>query len=112
MPNGNGFPSPKALLMANLALPKSIESTMPGLPALSGVMSTIASQLPDIPGAPGAQALGGLVPPDLFKSIEATLPGGLPKLSAAVGPAAAAGFRQEPPVPKGVRLLGQGYRSI
>lgn len=96
----NGLPNPKELLIAQAAVPKSIEASLPaGVPQVSSMLASIAASLPDVPalpaGIPGLAlptGLGlptGIGPPvniqNIFRSVEAALPTGVPKLAKLAG---------------------------
>lgn len=109
----NQLPNPKDLLMAQIALPRTIEASLPsGFPQLSGVLLAGANALPDLPTPGlGAAAPGAAGVSDFFSSIESALPSGAPKLSAVL----AGGPRpRKEEAPRGVRtrILGSGYRAL
>lgn len=91
----NQFEAPKVVLAKQAQFPKQATLGTPVAPlgeGLSGILSSIAAILPEIPampaGLPGFPALPTGAPQfaqppmvtEFIKSIEAGLPGGLPKL--------------------------------
>ena len=129
--------APKLLLARQASFPKLALQGTPVAPlgeGLSGVLTTLANALPDVPsppggagviptpGAPGAAGLPRFS--SLFKSLEANLPDGLPRLSqvtqslegggqnAQAGPIMQGGFRSVAGADKRVKVLSGGYRSI
>lgn len=92
------MPRIKDILKAPLALPRSIETSLPkGAPQVSAMLSSIVDSLPAVPALPAAVSrmpkVAGVT--EFIKSIEAGLPVGLPKL----GGQSAAG-ETPPPAPR------------
>ena len=82
---------PKDLLLAQAALPKVIEASLPtGAPAISEVLVSLAQNVPDIalpalpasiPGLPKPlMAPAGMPGAEILKSLEMQLPSGTPRL--------------------------------
>lgn len=98
------MPSIKELLKVPLALPKSIEATLPaGIPQISSILGSFVDGLPAGPELPGAAALPTAAPQlprmpavtEFIKSIETGLPVGLPKF----GQGNQGGNNEVPPAP-------------
>lgn len=101
------MPTIKEVLRAPIALPRSIEASLPkGVPQISAMMESVTNSLPALPNSP--IALPTVIPQvpkmarvtEFIKGIEATLPAGLPKVGQAIPGA------ETPPAPvKAPRLV-------
>ncbi len=93
--------SPKGILTQQAELPKLALANSP-LSALgegiAGVLANIAGGLPEM-GAVPAPAMAPAALTNLFKSLEATLPAGLPKMTEALGKVTTP-TTEVPPAPK------------
>ena len=83
----NQFETPKLVLTRQAEIPKIALSATP-LAALgeglTGVLAKVAGGLPEMGAVPGAPAAPAALT-NLFKSLEATLPAGLPKMPDVLG---------------------------
>lgn len=96
------MPTLKDLLNTPLAVPRSIEASLPkGVPQISTVLASITAGLPNLPALPNALPTGVNQLPrvpmvtEFIKSIETSLPAGLPK----IGQTIPGGTSEVPPAP-------------
>jgi len=119
------IPSPKDILVQGASIPAQLEASLPVLPKMSQMMTSLAVSLPSMPnpGQMGASALGkfGMNMSNLpqmpaipvIKGMDEMLPSGFPKVSDVVG---AAGYRGisvgGSSTPSISSVVQAGYRSI